>query len=179
MRKKLVYKLALIIILLCIIPKFSYANEISQEYNLYIPPTLKNLQGKKEYTEKLKEIKNIRSNLSVMNVNALTAKENYDKLQKDIVFYISELDSVDRELNSIKKQYSSSKPDQVFGTQLQFTVQSIKLSLDEILILLDSIKANEPQGSDLFYSDYLVHIYFYLTLADQMIAYVDNYYNLS
>ncbi|MGL4878736.1 hypothetical protein [Paraclostridium dentum] len=175
---------ALIILLICVIPQFTYAHEFNSKelnvsYNHSTPPSLKDMKAKEQFIDVFNEIKRIRANLYVQKINSLTAKEKYASFQRDINYYIGELNKIIRDLDDIKRQYPNSKSDQIFAKQLQFVVESIKLSLDEIIILLDAIKNDDFEGNDLFYSDYLAHIYFYLTLADQMIAYVDNYYSLN
>lgn len=54
----------------------------------------------------------------------------------------------------------------------------MELSLDYVRILINDMKEQEIQSVDLFYCDYLVPIYFYLNLADEIISYVERYYNL-
>lgn len=52
------------------------------------------------------------------------------------------------------------------------------MSLNQQLSLLDGIIDNSFESSRLFYSDYLAYIYYYLSLGDEMISYVNEFYNL-
>lgn len=144
----------------------------------YVPPTLQNLKAKNEFIKNFQEIKRVRENLFTINMNVYTAKQNSQKLSQEINFYIREFKNIQRNLEEIKTQNSNSKVDVIFAEQLQFTIASYILSLQEQLNLLDLLVNEDIDAANLFYSDYLGHIYYYVTLGDQMVAYVDLYYKL-
>ncbi|WP_155486141.1 hypothetical protein [Paraclostridium sordellii] len=52
------------------------------------------------------------------------------------------------------------------------------MSLNRQLNLVDALINNEFDASKLFYSDYLIYIYYYLNIGDQMISYINTFYNL-
>ena len=52
------------------------------------------------------------------------------------------------------------------------------MSLNQQLSLLDAIIENSSEETKFFYSNYLIYIYYYLNLGDQMIACVNTFYNL-
>lgn len=178
MNRKWIYIIITLIILGMSAPVIGFAQETNLTTNAYIPPTLQNLKAKDQFIRNFNEIKRIRNNMYSLNVNSTTAKQNANNLRKEINFYINEFKSVERNLQDIKIQNADSKADVVFAEQLIFTIFSYKLSLEEQLILVDLLVNDDKQGSNLFFSDYLSHIYYYLTLGDQMVSYVDLYYKL-
>jgi hypothetical protein len=52
------------------------------------------------------------------------------------------------------------------------------MSLTQQLTLLDALVNNEFDASKLFYSEYLIYIYYYLNLGDQTMTYMSTFYNL-
>lgn len=179
MNRKWTYIIIIVTMLVTSVCTISIAQETNFNSNVYIPPTLQNLKSKQEFAKNFQEIKRIRNNIYSINMDVLTAKQNADKLRKEINFYMNEFKNVQRELNEIKNQNPDSQADIIFADQLNFTVFSYLLSLQEQLNLLELLVNDDKEGSVLFYSDYLTHIYYYVTLGDQMVAYVDNYYKLN
>lgn len=52
------------------------------------------------------------------------------------------------------------------------------MSLNQQLSLLNALINNEFEASKLFDSEYLTYIYYYLNLGDEMISYINTFYNL-
>ncbi|NRT69927.1 hypothetical protein [Clostridium beijerinckii] len=44
--------------------------------------------------------------------------------------------------------------------------------------MIRALQGTEEESKRLFYSSYLIPVYYYLTLGDQMTAYIDNYFTL-
>lgn len=166
MNKKTFYKIVAIILIFCILPKPAYA----------VPPSLRDIKANKEYKIIFNEIGEVRNNITLLDVNALTAKEKYNRIEREVNFYSSQLNTIEIEIDKIKKEQFNSIPDQMCGRQLMLICESIKLSIEQLNFQLDIIKADESEGSDLFYSDYLVHSYYYLNIADATIDHVGRYY---
>ena len=78
----------------------------------------------------------------------------------------------------MKKKYAQSQPDLMFSEQLKYLLNAYKMSLNRQLNLVDALINNEFDASKLFYSDYLIYIYYYLNLGDQMVSYINTFYNL-
>ena len=145
---------------------------------LSVPPMYKNLKGKDELMGFLSEIGTIRTNISTITITPVTVKESSSKIKREINFYISELSSVENSIKMFEKKYNNSQPDLLFSQQISIILNSYKMSLSQQLVLVDGIMSNEVEATRLFHSDYLTYIYYYLNLGDQMISYIETFYNL-
>ncbi|WP_271808768.1 hypothetical protein [Clostridium beijerinckii] len=65
-----------------------------------------------------------------------------------------------------------------FSEQISFIAQSFIISLRHQQNLIRALQGNEEEAKRLFYSSYLIPAYYYLTLGDEMTAYIDNYFTL-
>lgn len=173
MKERLIYRLLVFMLIFSFIPIKLNAQEIS--YNLE-PNTIQDLKGKDEIVKNLEEIKRIRNQMYTIDMNSLTAKNKSAELEKQINFYRNELNSVKNDIDVFKKTYSNSYEDTLLAEQMSFIVYSFDLTLAEQFNLLQRLKTGDIDASKLFFSDYLTHIYFYLNLGDQMLAYIDTYY---
>ncbi|WP_415468229.1 hypothetical protein [Clostridium saccharoperbutylacetonicum] len=45
--------------------------------------------------------------------------------------------------------------------------------------MITALENSKAESKELFYSNYLIPVYYYLTLGDQMVAYVDTYFVVS
>lgn len=151
---------------------------LAEQSRSTVPPMLKNLQGKDELVSFLNEAKRIRSNISTININTVNAKDNATEIQKQINFYLTEISGLEKSLSDFDKKYANSQPDLLFSEQIEALLNSYKMSLNQQLSLLNALVNNEFDASKLFYSEYLTYIYYYLNLGDQMIAYINTFYNL-
>ncbi|MPN01009.1 hypothetical protein SDC9_148208 [bioreactor metagenome] len=167
MNKKIVFRVIAIIFMLSIFSKAVYA----------APPSLRELKAYTEYNEIFNRIEDIRNNVTLIKVNQSTAKNSSNKIQREISFFVTQLNSIEIEIEKIKKEQYNSMPDQVCARELMIICDSLKMSIEQLVLLLDIIKADEPAGSDLFYSEYLFHSYYHLNLSDDVSAYVGRYYN--
>ena len=173
---KFLSKLIVCIILVCctINSMNSYA-EIKVEYN---SPSLKNVKGYEELKKNLDEIKRIRKNVLIVNINTTDTEKRLNLVKEKLNYHIVELRAVKNNLNRFKGIYSNSKEDVLFAEQLSFIATSYELSLNQQISLIEDLIAKDPESTELFFSDGMAHIYYYLTLGDQMVSYIDNYYNL-
>lgn len=167
MNKKIVFRMIAIIFIFSIFSNNIYA----------APPSLRELKAYAEYNEVFNRIEDIRNNITLIKVNQSTAKNSSNKIQREVNFFVTQLNSIEIEIEKIKKEQYNSMPDQVCGRELMIICESLKMSIEQLVLLLDIIKADEPVGSDLFYSEYLFHSYYHLNLSDDVSAYVERYYN--
>lgn len=165
-------------LLLSIIININVPTVFAKEYNSAVPPMLQDLKGKDQLVSIFNNIKSVRANISTIDINALTAKDKSKDLREQIGFYITQLASIDSDISTFEKQFSNSEPDLLFAQQLSLIIESYQMSLNQQLSLLTALENNDPEASTLFSSNYLVYIYYYISLGDQMGAYIDTYYNL-
>ena len=114
----------------------------------------------------------------LVNKYLSTTKENVPEIKKQINFYLSELSSINNSVKSFETKYSNSQPDLIFANQIKILIDVYQMSLNQQLYLLDAIIENSSEATKFFYSSYLIYIYYYLNLGDQMIACVNTFYNL-
>ncbi|MFR6016634.1 MAG: hypothetical protein ACLUG9_03810 [Paraclostridium sordellii] len=174
MKKK--YALIAVLLLSFIVINSSVA--CAQQSNLTVPPMLQDIKGKDELVNFFNEIKRIRSNISTININTVTAKDKAAEIKKQITFYLTEIYELENSIVDFEKKYAQSQPDLMFSEQLKYLLNAYKMSLNRQLNLVDALINNEFDASKLFYSDYLIYIYYYLNLGDQMMSYINTFYNL-
>lgn len=146
--------------------------------NLEVPPMLKDLKGKNELVGYFNDIKRVRSNISTIDINTITAKKKSEEIKKQINFYLTEMSTLQNSLSNFEKQYTDSQSDLIFSEQLRLLLNSYIMRLTQQLVLLDELLNNDLDATKLFYSDYLIYIYYYLNLGDQMVSYINTFYNL-
>lgn len=173
MKKK---QLLIISLLLSII--INAPTVFAQQSSSALPPMLQDLKGKNEIISYFNEISDVRKNISTININALTAKENSSELEKKINFYLTQLKEIELKISNFNKTYSDSEPDLLFTQQLSLIIEAYKMSLNQQLSLITGLINNDPNASTLFDSKYLTYIYYYINLGDQMVAYINTYYSL-
>lgn len=78
MKKK--YALIAVLLLSFIVINSSVA--CTQQSNLTVPPMLQDIKGKDELVNFFNEIKRIRSNISTININTVTAKDKAAEIKK-------------------------------------------------------------------------------------------------
>lgn len=142
-------------------------------------PIVEELKSKKVITENFQEIKRIRANLVAINITAETSAEELKTIFKDIEFYIQEINTVKRNLDNNRIQFKDSFPDAFFSEQILFIGESYLLCLRQQQNLILALQQKKTDAKKLFYSSYLIPVYFYLNLGDQMTAYIDTYFVIS
>lgn len=150
----------------------------AQESTSSVPTMLQNLKGKDELKGYINEIKSVRSNINTINITSSTTKEEAAEIKKQITYYLSQLSSINTSVKNFETRYSDSQPDLLFANQIKILIEVYEMSLNQQLSLLDAVIENSFESSKLFYSDYLVYIYYYLNLGDQMLSYINTFYNL-
>lgn len=172
---KKIYVLISILLISFIVQNSSIA---FAEQSFSVPPMLQNLKGREELVGYFNEIKRIRSNINAIDINTITAKDKAIEIKEQINFYLTQLSALENSMLNFKKQYSNSESDLLFAEQIKLLLDTYKMSLRQQLSLLNALVDNNMDASKLFYSDYLTYIYYYLNLGDQMMAYVNTFYNL-
>jgi hypothetical protein len=151
----------------------------AEQSKLTIPPIIiENVKGIDELTDYARKLKQIRLNIESIDINALTAKDKASEIEKQVNFYITQLKEIETSTSSFKKKYSNSEPDLLLAEQIGIITQSYKMSLNQVLNLLNLLVNNNLEASKLFYSRYLNYIYYYLSLGDQIASYISTFYNL-
>lgn len=150
----------------------------AEQSELSVPPMYKNLKGKDELLRFLNEIETLRANINTITITPVAVKDNSNKIKREINFYISQLVSIENSIKMFEKKYNNSPPDLLFSQQISILLNAYKMSLNQQLALIDGLINNEVEAAYLFHSQYLTYIYYYLNLGDQMISYIETFYNL-
>ena len=99
-------------------------------------------------------------------------KDVYNRLD----FYIQEFIEIKKNLDNNIKTYTNSFSDKFFSEQVLFIAESYIVSLRQQQNLIIALQEKKVDAKKLVYSSYLIPIYHYITLGDQMTAYVDTYF---
>lgn len=167
-----------IALFLIILPRNIYSlnnNSISAPNASQITSALK---GKDELIKNFNDIKRIRNNINTISINSQTAKDKLQSIQKQINSYSSELKSILNSLSKHKATYKDSVADIFIANQLEIIAFILDSSLQQQLLLLDTVISGNTESTDLFFSEYLVSIYYYISVADEMLHYMENIYNI-
>ncbi|MDO7205168.1 hypothetical protein Q5M85_14540 [Paraclostridium bifermentans] len=72
--------------------------------------------------------------------------------------------------------YKDSSSDLFVANQIEIVAFILDSSLQQQALLVDRLVQGE--ATDLFFSEYLVSIYYYLNIADEMISYLERFYGI-
>ncbi len=167
----------LIIIVLVSIFIVPFSSEFVHAQGRYYPK-VENLQGKEQLIKELDELKRIRGNMSTINITADLSKEGLSRVNQSINLYLTELNSVRKDLEKHRVNYKDSFADLYFSEQIQFIADSYIISLRQQQNLLKQLDKNNIDAKILFESDYLTAAYYYITLGDQMYSYIVDYFSI-
>jgi hypothetical protein len=172
--KKIVLIIASIMLCLTILPINTYA------LNSYSTSAVvaDDIKGKKEMDEIFKNLKRIRENAKVIDINIKTIEGKAKSLSEQLGSYIREVRGVSNILNRYKSTYKDSPADIFVANQMQIITSIYDTLMQEELILIDKLVKGDSSASKLVYSDYLNPIYYYSVLGDQMLDYMETTYNL-
>lgn len=151
---------------------------IDKSYKIYSAPAqiAQELKGKEDLIKYFNEIKRIRSNMNTIDINAETAKQKSDSIKKQIAFYSAELKTILNLLARHKSVYKDSTADIFVANQIEIIAFILDSSLLQQSLLVDRLAKGE--NTELFFSEYLVSIYYYLNIADEMISYLERFYSM-
>jgi hypothetical protein len=151
---------------------------IDKSYKIYSAPVqiAQELKGKEDLIKYFNEIKRIRSNMNTIDINAETAKQKSDSIKKQIASYSAELKTLLNLLSRHKSVYKDSTADIFVANQIEIIAFILDSSLLQQSLLVDRLAKGE--NTELFFSEYLVSIYYYLNIADEMISYLERFYSM-
>ena len=178
MKRKISYLLLSVIFMMLAMNNIVYAKSISVETMPY-GPKIEDLKGKDEIIKNLENIKRIRANLIVVAIKESSTNEELQGLNKDLESYLNEINKSKRNLEQHKITYKDSFPDVFFAEEVSFIAESYIISIRQQQNLIRQLQLNQEEAKKLFYSGYLIPVYYYLTLGDQMVTYIETYFVIS
>ncbi|OCA99804.1 hypothetical protein [Clostridium beijerinckii] len=173
MRKIIIRLITFVVFITVFTSNLAYAQipSVPQPYG----PKISNLQNKEDIINSLNQIKVIRANLTVYNIKPDIPVDELKKLDVDVQRYIEQLRIIRANLAKHADKYANSISDVFFAEQIVIIANCYIVSLKHQQLLIRAIENNVPEASTLFYSTYMIPIYYYLTLGDQQIAYTQTY----
>lgn len=178
MPRKVSYLIILVILITLTITNIVYAQPIKNQ-ELPYGPKVEELQDKEDIIKNFQEIKRIRGNLTVIKIRESSTPEELKTIYKELESYIQQFNTIKRNLDNHKLSYKDSFSDLFFADQISFVADSYIISLRQQQNLVRQLENNREEAKNLFYSSYLIPVYYYLNLGDQMIAYIEIYFVLS
>lgn len=178
MKRKISCLLLSMIFMMLVMNNIVYAKSISVETMPY-GPKIQDLKGKDEIIKNLENIKRIRANLIVVDIKESSTNEELQALNKDLESYLNEINKSKRNLEQHKITYKDSFPDVFFAEEVSFIAESYIISIRQQQNLIRQLQLNQEEAKKLFYSGYLIPVYYYLTLGDQMVTYIETYFVIS
>lgn len=139
-------------------------------------PKVEALKGKNDIVQNFEAIKRVRGTLTIIDIRETTSKEQLQKIYKDLEGYIAQFNIIKSNLERHKITYKNSLPDLFFAEQIMFIVDSYSICLRQQQNLIVALENDKIDAKKLFYSSYLIPVYYYINLADQMVAYVETYF---
>lgn len=169
--RRLILVLALITIAMT---NISYAQPPTSQIAPY-GPKVEELKGKADIIKYFQDIKRIRANLIVITISENSTDKELNNIYSGLDIYIEEFNNIRKGLEKHRILYKDSFPDNFFSEQISFIADSYIISLRQQQNLIRALKDNKTEAKQLFYSSYLIPVYYYLSLGDQMSAYIDIY----
>lgn len=178
MPKKIRRLIILFTVIILTMTNIAYAQPITKE-NIPYGPKVEDLKGKDEIVKNFEEIKRIRANLTIIDITENSTDEQLKSTNKDLDYYLEQFNLIRKNLETHKLSYKDSFADIFFAEEISFIADSFIISIAQQQNLIRALQANKEESKRLFYSNYLIPAYYYLTLGDQMIAYIQNYFVVS
>lgn len=177
MPKKVIRLVILIMLITMTMSNMAYAQvpNKAQPYG----PKISELQNKEDILNSLEQINTIRGNLTVIDVRPTTPVEELKTIDTNLQRYIDQLRSIRANLVQHADTYANSISDVFFAEQIVAITDCYIISLKHQQLLLRSIENNQEESSKLFYSTYMIPIYYYITQGDQLVAYTQTYVVIS
>jgi hypothetical protein len=172
MRKQVKRLIIFILLLTFSIGNPAYAQVKSAPFG----PKVTDLKNKQDILNNFQQIKTIRSNLTVIDIRPDLTAEQLQTVKTSIQNYIQQMQGVGESLQKHINTYGDSFADVFFSEQIMLIADSYIISMRHQQLLITSIENNIEEAKKLFYSSYMIPVYYYLTLGDQMTAYIDVYF---
>lgn len=167
-----------VILITLMMTNIAYAQPTANPNSPY-GPKVEDLRDKEDIIKNLQEMKRIRANLTIIEITENSTAEQLKSIDKELDNYIEQFNLIRRNLETHKITYNDSFPDLFFSEQMSFIADSFIISLRQQQNTVRALEANKVEAKKLFYSSYLIPVYYYLTLGDQMISYVEAYFVVS
>lgn len=178
MLRKIRRLIMLIIVIVITMTNIAYAQPITNQNTPY-GPKVEELKGKENIIQNLQQMKKIRANLLIVDIAESSTDAQLRSTDKNLDNYIEQLNIIRRNLENHRNVYKDSFPDIFFSEQISFIADSYIISIRQQQNLIRALESNRIESNKLFYSNYLIPIYYYLTLGDQMVSYIDSYFIVS
>lgn len=178
MQRKVRHLIALVILITLTMTNIAHAQVTINQAAPY-GPKVEELKGKEAIVKNFQEIKRIRENMIIINIKESSTAEELKSIDKELESYIQQFNSIRKNLDNHIASYKDSFPDVFFSEQILFIADSFIISLRGQQNLVRALENNREDAKKLFYSEYLIPVYYYLTLGDQIIAYIDTYFVVS
>ncbi len=164
------------LIIFILLMTFSMTNQVYAQGPVQTAPfgpRVTDLKNKQDILNNFQQIKTIRSNLTVIDIKSDSTPQELQAV--NIQNYIEQMQGVRDNLQKHINTYGDSFSDVFFSEQIMLIAESYIISMRHQQFLIRSIENNLEDSKNLFYSSYLIPVYYYLTLGDQMTAYIDVY----
>lgn len=178
MQKRAIRVVIFLILMTLTMTNITYAHVTVNQQAPY-GPKVEDLKGKEDLVKKIQEIKRIRENIIVVNIKGDTSVEELKSIDKTLESYILQFNSIRKDLDKHKDVYKNSFSDVFFAEEILFIADSFIISLRQQQYWVRALESGKEDAKTLFYSGYLIPIYYYLTLGDQMISYIETYFVLT
>lgn len=174
MPRRLGRLISAVILIMLTITSTVYA-EPQRQQPLAYGPTVEALKGRVEILRIYRELKGIRQSLININITERTTDKELDDINAQLEVYLGQFDAVRNNLERYKITYRDSFEDVFFAERLSFIAHSFSLSIISQRNLIRALKANRVNSENLFYSSYLIPVYNYLSIGDDIIAFIETY----
>jgi len=178
MSRKVSRLIIFVILITLTMTNIAYAQPTTNRVSPY-GPKVEDLKNKEDIIKNLQDIKRIRANLTVMNITESSTPEELKSIDKDLEYYIEQFNTIRKNLDNHKLTYKDSFSDVFFSDQILFIADSFIISLRQQQNLVRGLEKNKDEAKKLFYSSYLIPVYYYFTLGDNMTSYIETYFVLS
>lgn len=177
MSRKVICFVILVLVVILSISNITYAQTPTKTQPF--GPKITDLQNKEDILNSLEQIKTIRANLTIIDVRAITPGEELKIIDGNLQRYIEQLRIIRANLVQHADTYGNSISDVFFSEQIVAIADCYIISLKHQQLLARSIENNVEEASKLFYSTYMIPIYYYITQGDQLVAYTETYMVIS
>ena len=177
MKRKISRLILLVVLITIAITNISYAQPTTNQNSPY-GPKVEDLKGKEKIVKSFNDITRLRANLIIISIKESSTDEQLKAINVNLELYIEEFNNIRRDLEEHKLLYKDSFPDIFFSEQISFIADSYIISIRQQQNLIIALQTNREEAKNLFYSSYLIPVYYYLTLGDNMSSYIDTYFVL-
>lgn len=139
---------------------------------------LTDLKGRKELCGYMKDLKRIRNNINTINIQSHTSKEELEADAKLFGMYLNEMNELRKKLQDYEKNYSNSQTDIFAAEFLSFALETYVIGSKLSQSLMKELIEGNEDAKNIFYSQHANTIYYYFSLGDNQIAYLEVYFNL-